>query len=341
MKPLEGQVAVVAGATRGGGRGIARMLGEAGATVYCAGRSSRARPNTSDHHYAGRPETIEETAELVDAAGGRGIAARVDFNVESEVAGLFKRVGREQRRLDVLVNVLTGRAVADWKPFWKLDPRAGREAVEGWVWPHVSSCRHAVPLMLKGGRGLIVEVVEQDRLGYHGQFFFDLFETTLKRLAFALAEELAPHGVSAVAVTPGFMRTEAILEGFGATEANWREVAETNPRARGYGFAGSETPCFVGRAVAALAADPDLPSKSGGLYSSWGLSDEYGFADIDGARPHAGRYFAEHFPHLFNRQPNINFDWTLSRRPAAERPARKRAAPARQRDKHGATTGGR
>jgi NAD(P)-dependent dehydrogenase (short-subunit alcohol dehydrogenase family) len=341
MKPLEGQVAVVAGATRGGGRGIARMLGEAGATVYCAGRSSRTRPNTSDHHYAGRPETIEETAEMVDAAGGRGIAARVDFNVEAEVADLFKRVGREQKRLDVLVNVLTGRPVSNWKSFWKLDPGRGREMVEGWVWPHVSACWHAVPLMLKRKRGLIVEVVEQDKLGYHGQFFFDLFETTLKRLAFSLAEELAPHGVSAVAITPGFMRTEAILEGFGATEANWREVAETNPKARGYGFAGSETPCFVGRAVAALAADPDLPAKSGGLYSSWGLSEEYGFADIDGARPHAGRYFAEHFPHLFTRQPNINFDWTLSRRPAADRPARKRATTGGHRARKDGAGGGR
>ncbi|HEV3469765.1 MAG TPA: SDR family NAD(P)-dependent oxidoreductase [Pyrinomonadaceae bacterium] len=340
MKPLEGQVAVVAGATRGGGRGIARMLGEAGAAVYCAGRSSRARPNTSDHHYAGRPETIEETAEMVDAAGGRGIPARVDFNVEAEVADLFKRVGREQKRLDVLVNILTGRPVADWKPFWKLDPRQGREMVEGWVWPHVTSCWHAVPLMLKRKRGLIVEVVEQDKLGYHGQFFFDMFETALKRLAFSLAEELAPQGVSAVAITPGFMRTEAILEGFGATEANWREVAETNPRARNFGFAGSETPCFVGRAVAALAADPDLAAKSGGLYSSWQLSDEYGFTDIDGARPHAGRYFAEHFPHVFARSPNINFDWTLSRRPAHERADSKRVAAPKGRGKQGEAKAG-
>jgi NAD(P)-dependent dehydrogenase (short-subunit alcohol dehydrogenase family) len=302
------------------------MLGEAGATVYCAGRSSRARPNTSGHHYAGRPETIEETAELVDAAGGRGIAARVDFNDEAEVAELFKRVGLEQKRLDVLVNILTGRPVSDWKAFWKLDPAEGRAQFDGWVWTHVRSCWHAVPLMLKRKRGLIVEVVEQDRLGHHGQFFFDMFETALKRLAYALAEELAPHGVSALAITPGFMRTEAILEGFGATEDNWREVAETNPQARGFGFAGSETPCFVGRAVAALAADPGLSSKSGGLYSSWGLSEEYGFTDIDGARPHAGRYFAEHFPHIFTRRPNTAFDWTLSPAPAGAPPAHEPAA---------------
>ena len=285
MKPLEGQVAVVAGATRGGGRGIARMLGEAGATVYCAGRSSRTQPNTTGHHNAGRPETIEETAEMVDAAGGRGLAARVDFNHVEEVAAFFKRVGREQKRLDVLVNILTGRPVASWKSFWKLDLKEGRELYESWIWTHVQTCWHAAPLMMKGKRGLVVEVVEQHSLGHHGQFFFDMFETALKRLAYALAVELAPHGVSALAITPGFMRTEAILEGFGATEENWREVAETNPKAKSYGFAGSETPCFVGRAIAALAADPNLSAKSGGLYSSWGLSEEYGFTDIDGARP--------------------------------------------------------
>jgi hypothetical protein len=149
-----------------------------------------------------------------------------------------------------------------------------------------------------------------------------MFETALKRLAYALAVELAPHNVSAVAVTPGFMRTEAILEGFGATEENWREVAETNPQARGYGFAGSETPCFVGRAVAALAADPGLLKKSGGVYSSWGLSEEYGFTDVDGARPNAGRYFAEHFPHIFKRSHPLSLDWALAAPPEPERAAR-------------------
>jgi NAD(P)-dependent dehydrogenase (short-subunit alcohol dehydrogenase family) len=323
MKPLEGQVAVVAGATRGAGRGVARMLGEAGALVYCAGRSSRERPNTSGHHYAGRPETIEETAEMVDAAGGKGIPARVDFNVEEEAAAFFKRVGREQKRLDVLVNILTGRPVESWKPFWKLSLKEGRELYESWIWTHVRTCWHAVPLMLKNQHGLVVEVVEQHSIGHHGQFFFDMFETALKRLAYALAVELAPHGVSALAITPGFMRTEAIMEGFGATDENWREVAETNKQARGYGFAGSETPCFLGRAVAALAADPKLPAKSGGLYSSWGLSEEYGFTDIDGARPHAGRYFEEHFPHIFKRSHPLEVDWAVVARDAPAPPARK------------------
>jgi NAD(P)-dependent dehydrogenase (short-subunit alcohol dehydrogenase family) len=313
MKPLEDRVAVVAGATRGAGRGIARMLGEAGATVYCTGRSSRTQPNTSDHHYAGRPETIEETAEMVDAEGGAGIPVRVDHTVEAEVAALFKRVKRDSKRLDVLVNILTGPPVASWGPFWKLPLDKGFAMVERWVWPHVVTSWHAAPIMTKRKAGLIVEIVEQDTLGYHGQFFFDMFEMMLKRLAFSLGEELAPHGVSAVAITPGFMRTEAILEEFGVTEANWRHAAEHNAKAKQFGFAGSETPCFVGRAIAALAADPNVVDKSGGIYSSWDLSDEYGFADVNGERPHLGKYWAEHFPQLLDRKSRSGIEWTLRR----------------------------
>jgi NAD(P)-dependent dehydrogenase (short-subunit alcohol dehydrogenase family) len=172
--PLDGQVALVAGATRGAGRGIARMLGEAGATVYCTGRSSRTQPNTTDHHYAGRPETIEETAELVTAAGGVGIPVRVDHNVERDVAALFARVRRERKRLDVLVNILTGRPVASWSAFWKQPLDGGRALVDSWIWPHIVTAWHAAPLMAKQRSGLIVEVVEQPGIQYHGQFFFDL-----------------------------------------------------------------------------------------------------------------------------------------------------------------------
>jgi NAD(P)-dependent dehydrogenase (short-subunit alcohol dehydrogenase family) len=326
MGPLEGRVAVVAGATRGAGRGIARMLGEAGATVYCTGRSSRERPNASDHHYAGRPETIEETAEMVDAAGGRGVAVRVDHTVDDEIAALFARVRRDEKRLDVLANVLTGPPVEAWKPFWKLSLAAGRRMLDTWIWPHVATCRYATPLMVERRSGLVVEVVEQNGIGYHGQLFLDLVEISLKRLAHGLAEELAPHGASAVALTPGFMRTEAILERFGATEANWREVAERNAEARRFGFAGSETPCFVGRAVAALAADPDVARKSGGVYGSWEIAEEYGFDDVDGNRPHIERYWAEHFPKLLDRRTRTGLEWVVSRQREPERPAPKRRA---------------
>lgn len=310
-KPLEGRVALVAGATRGGGRGIARMLGEAGATVYCSGRSSRTQPNTTTHHYAGRPETIEETAELVTAAGGVGIPVRVDHNVGEEVAVLFKRIAREQKRLDVLVNILTGRPVASWSSFWKQPLDQGRALVDSWIWSHVATSWHAAPLMVKVKSGLIVEVVEQPGIGYHGQFFFDFMETALKRFSYGLAVELAPHKVTALAVTPGFMRTEAILEGYGVTEANWRDAID-HPQAKGFGWAGSETPCFLGRGIAALAADPHLQKKSGGLFGSWALSDEYGFTDIDGSRPHWGRYGKEHFPQFFDAKSTTPFEWRLA-----------------------------
>ena len=191
MKPLQGRVALVAGATRGGGRGIARMLGEAGATVYCTGRSSRTQPNTSTHHYAGRPETIEETAEMVTAAGGVGIPVRVDHNVDAEVASLFKRIAREQKRLDVLVNILTGRPVASWSSFWKQPLDQGRAFIDSWLWSHVTTSWHAASLMVKRKTGLLVEVVEQPGIGYHGQFFFDLMESSLKRFSYGLAVELA------------------------------------------------------------------------------------------------------------------------------------------------------
>ena len=283
LKPLNERVAVVAGATRGAGRGIARMLGEAGATVYCTGRSSRARPNLSTHVNAGRPETIEETAEMVTAEGGTGIPVRVDHTDDDEVAALFDRVRREQNRLDVLAIVMTGQP-ASWKTFLDESPTTGRHFVESWIWPHLVTAWHAARLMVQHRSGLIVELVEQDNVGYHGAFYFDMMETLLKRLVFALANDLGKQGVTAVAVGPGFMRTEAILEGFGVTETNWRD-ALTNPQAAASGWGGSETPCFVGRAVAALAADPNLGRKNGGIFTARALSEEYGFTDVDGTRP--------------------------------------------------------
>lgn len=307
--PLAGRIAVVAGATRGSGRGTARMLGEAGATVYCTGRNSR-DARTDKGYYAGRPETIEETAELVDAAGGVGIPVRVDHAVESEVAALFRRVKREHGRIDILVDVLGGEVVMGFGKLWKIEYETGRALFESWVWPHVLTCRHAAPLMAKGG--LLVEMVEGHTLGgYRGHFYFDLILTSLKRLAYAMAEELGPKGVTSIALTPGFMRTEGILDHFGATESNWREVAETNASAKQFGFAGSETPCFVGRGVAAIAADPAKARWSGGVYGSWQMSEEYGFSDVDGSRPHWGRFFQEGYPEMVNGKTASGRKWEL------------------------------
>lgn len=279
MKPLKHKVAVVAGATRGAGRGIARMLGEAGATVYCTGRGSRDRPS-SDGPFAGRPETIDETATMVDAAGGIGIPVRVDHRVEAEVVALFARVRREQKRLDVLVNVFWGGpAVKSWGSFWTYPLDEGRALADA-AWPHVITCRHAAPLMIKRKAGLIVQITEGDALYYRQNLFYDLARITEIRLAYAMAEELAKHGVTALALTPGYMRTEAVLEANGVTEQNWRDGAKKDGH-----FIASETPCFVGRTIVALALDPNVKRKAGGLYSSWALAEEYQVNDIDGNRP--------------------------------------------------------
>ena len=310
MKPLEGKVAVVAGATRGAGRGIARMLGEAGATVYCTGRGAAGSPSPGRH--AGRPETVEETAEMVGAAGGVGIPVRVDHADEGQVKALYARIQAEQGRLDVQVNVLGSPQMEGFKPFWELDLSEDLPGFQAYVWPHVITCRHAVPLMREQGSGLIVTVQESHTLGYGGSLFYDLGPTLLKRLMYGLAEELQPHGVAAVAIAPGFMRTEEVLATLGGTEQNWREVAETSAQAKGFGFAGSETPCFVGRAIAALAADPQVMRRSGAILSSWALSDEYGFDDVDGGRPHWGRYFAEHFPQYADARPKIGRRWEVA-----------------------------
>ena len=281
--PLRERVAVVAGATRGAGRGVARMLGAAGATVYCTGRSVRGRPAT-----AGRPETIEETAEMVTAEGGRGIAFRTDHTVEEEVERLFARVRTEQGRLDVLVNdVWGGDALTEWgSPFWTLSIPQGQELVERAVHSHIITSRHGAPLMVERNAGLIIEVTDGDTHGYRGNLFYDLAKNAVIRLAYAMAADLHAHRVTALAITPGFLRSEAVLGSFGVTEANWRDAIEKDAY-----FAESETPCFVGRAIAALAADPDVAKKSGGLFSSSGLAKEYGFTDLDGRQPDWTAFF--------------------------------------------------
>jgi NAD(P)-dependent dehydrogenase (short-subunit alcohol dehydrogenase family) len=310
MKPLEGRVALVAGATRGAGRGIARMLGEAGATVYCTGRGAAGAPSGGRH--AGRTETVEETARMVDEAGGRGVAVRVDHGVAAEVEALFARIRADHGGLDVLVNVL-GTPQAEWKPFWELEIDEELPAWEAYVRPHLVTAWHAAPLMVQAGRGLIATIQESHTLNFFGGMFYDLGPLVLKRAMYNLAEELAPHGVAAVAVSPGFMRTEEVLASLGATAENWEHVAATSEQARGFGLAGSETPCFVGRAIAALAADPDVRAKSGRILSSWELSKEYGFADIDGRRPDWGRYFSENFPQFAHPEPKTGWRWELVR----------------------------
>ncbi len=292
MKPLTGRVAVVAGATRGAGRGIAVELGAAGATVYCTGRSVRGRPSDLN-----RTETIDETAELVTEAGGQGIAVRTDHTKEEEVKALFERVKAEQDgQLDVLVNdVWGGESLISWgKPFWEQDLGTAAKLIERAVFSHIVTSRYGVPLMVARGQGLIIEITDGDTLEYRGNFLYDLVKTSVIRLAVGMAGDLSGNvttaagddvaqvktKITALALTPGFLRSEEMLDGFGVTEANWQDATKQNPS-----FARSETPHYVGRAVVALACDPNISAKAGQALSTWGLVDEYGFTDLDGTQP--------------------------------------------------------
>ena len=291
MRSLEGRVAVVAGATRGAGRGIAVALGKQGATVYCTGRSVRGHLASG----ADRPETIEETAERVTAAGGTGIPVRVDHTVEDEVRELFTRVRRDHGHLDVLVNdVWGGDALTEWgKTLWQVTVSNGRKMLDQAVWSHIVTSHYGAPLMFDRGdrgTGLIVEITDGDAYGYRGNIFYDLVKSSVIRLAFIQARELRKQDVAAVAVTPGFLRSEMMLKHFGVTEETWREGAKKDPN-----FIASETPLYVGRAVAALAADPNVKSKSGKVFASWTLAHEYGFTDADGSRPDWGTHFEQAF----------------------------------------------
>jgi NAD(P)-dependent dehydrogenase (short-subunit alcohol dehydrogenase family) len=279
---LQDKIAVVAGATRGAGRGIACALGEEGATVYCTGRSVRGKSAMK-----GRPESIEETAELVTARGGVGIAVQVDHTQPEQVKGLFARVQAESGGLDILVNdVWGGEELTEFgKTFWTVSLEKGFTMLERAVHAHIITAHFGAPLMFGRGRGLIVEITDGDSWGYRGNIFYDLVKTSVIRLAFAMAYELRKRNIASVALTPGFLRSEQMLDNFGVTEANWRDAGQKDPD-----FLESETPLFVGRAVAALAADPDVGNKSGRVFSSWDLSDEYGFTDASGARPHWGRH---------------------------------------------------
>ncbi|MGW8744830.1 SDR family oxidoreductase [Streptomyces sp. NPDC055794] len=288
-RPLTGRVALVAGATRGAGRGIAVELGAAGATVYVTGRSTRARRSEYD-----RPETIEDTADLVTEAGGHGIAVPADHLEPEQVARLVDRIAREQGRLDVLVNdIWGGENLFEWdRPVWEHDLDKGLRLLRLAVETHAVTSHHALPLLLRGSGGLVVEVTDgtddYNRDHYRNSFFYDLAKTSVVRMAFALGHELGPRGATAVALTPGWLRSEIMLDHYGVREDNWRDALDRVPH-----FAISETPRYVGRAVAALAADPDVARFNGRSVSSGGLAQEYGFTDLDGSRPDAWRYLVE------------------------------------------------
>jgi NAD(P)-dependent dehydrogenase (short-subunit alcohol dehydrogenase family) len=279
---LAGRVAVVAGATRGAGRGIARALGEAGATVYCTGRSTRGRPSPY-----GRPETIEETAALIKAAGGTAVARRVDHTNEREVRALFRRILRDHRRIDVVVDSVAGEdpSMGQYGFLWEADLAAADTAFRQGLTSRIVTAKHAALAMMPARRGLIVEVTENDMIGGGGNPMSQAIKTAQKVLPLLWAAELAPHGVTVLAITPGFLRSESMLEGMGVTEENWREAGKADPN-----FLQSESPLFVGRAVAALASDPKVHARTGMLYGSWELARDYGFVDYDGRRPDWGRH---------------------------------------------------
>jgi len=279
---LAGKIAVVAGATRGAGRGIATALGELGATVYCTGRSVAGNPGMKN-----RPETIDETAAIVTARGGKGIAVRVDHTVPSEVAALFERVGE----YDILVNdIWGGDDLVEWgKKLWETNLENGLTLIDRAIKTHVITSHHGLPRIRRGG--VVFEITDGDAYFYRGNFFYDLVKTTVIRMAFGLSQELAARAVTALAVTPGFLRSEWMLDNFGVTEANWRDAAEKVKE-----FIASETPLLVGRCVAALAADPEVSKKNGRVYASWDLAEEYGVNDADGSRPHFVNWLREHMP---------------------------------------------
>lgn len=286
MKSLQGSVAVVAGATRGAGRGIACMLGEAGATVYCTGRSIRGDPSSME-----RPETIEETAEMVTAYGGTGIWVQVDHTQTEQVKALFERVSEEQEgRLDILVNdIWGGDPLTEWgKPFWKHSLENGLLMQQRAVHTHIITSHYGVPLMIARRQGLVVEITDGDSYDLRGNLYYDLAKISTIRLAQSMAKELRRYKVAAVALTPGFLRSEAMLDHFGVTEASWRDATRKDPF-----FAASETPFYIGRAIAALASDPDMIVKSGQPLHVGNLAREYGFTDVDGRQPHSPQDFAK------------------------------------------------
>lgn len=298
---LRGRVAVVAGATRGAGRGIAAALGEAGATVVCTGRTTRSARSEYD-----RPETIEETAELVTRLGGVGIAAAVDHLEPTQVKRLAEQIRKDHGHIDVLVHDIWGAerlkgGPAEWNtPIWKLDLDKGLRILRLAIDTHLVTAHHLLPLLIDKPGGLLVEVTDgttdYNASRYRLSVFYDLAKVAVNRLAFSLGHELAPHGATAVAITPGWLRSEMMLDNFGVSEENWRDaiapLADGHPTAPA-DFALSESPRYVGRAVVALAADPERARWNQKSVSSGRLASEYGFTDLDGSRPDVWRFMEE------------------------------------------------
>ena len=287
-KSLAGKVALVAGSTRGAGRGIAVQLGAAGATVYVTGRTTRSSSSEMN-----RPETIEHTAALVDQAGGRGIAVRVDHLVPEDVRDLIARIERETGALHVLVNDIFGATRMEWnKTVWESDLEYGLHLLRLGIDTHAITSHFALPLMIKRPGALVVEVndgtTEYNSTNYRVSFFYDLVKSAVNRMAFSLGHELRPHQGTAVSLTPGWLRSEAMLDAYAVTESTWRDATVRQPH-----FAISESPAFVGRAVAALAGDPDVARWNGMSLSSGQLAKVYGFTDLDGSQPDAWRYMVE------------------------------------------------
>ena len=286
---LAGKVALVAGATRGAGRGIAVELGAAGATVYVTGRTTRER--RSEYN---RPETIEETAELVSRAGGEGIAVPADHLVPDEVRVLTSRIRAGHGHLDVLVNdIWGGELLTEWdKSVWEHDLANGLHMLHLAIDTHLITAHFALPLLIQRPGGLLVEVTDgtadYNATNYRLSPYYDLSKVAVNRLAWAHAHDLAKHAATALSLTPGWLRSEMMLDHLGVTEENWRDATAAEPH-----FAISETPRFIGRAVTALACDPDRHRWNGQSLSSGGLAKHYGFTDLDGSRPDAMRYIVE------------------------------------------------
>lgn len=279
---LIGRVALVAGATRGAGRGIARALGEAGATVYCTGRSVKGRPSPYK-----RPETIDETAAMINDTGGKAIAVRVDHSVESEVKALFGRIARAHKRIDIMVDSVAGELplMKRYGFLWQTDLTHVDEIFRQALTSRIITAKYAALGMMRARRGLIVEVTENDLLGLAGNPMSHIVKVAQKALPLCWAAELKPHGIAVMSVTPGFLRSESVLQHFGVTEANWRDAGKKDKN-----FLESESPLYVGRAIAALAADPEVLDRTGMLHSSWELARQYKFTDYDGRRPDWGRH---------------------------------------------------